>query len=193
MAKDEIVKFYGVKETIAQMRKFEPEMLKDLRKNIRQIAQPGVTEIKKLSPAVAPLSGMNHNGRSAYSRPKITIQVTPGARSGFGRTTANLVAIKAEGSGKVYGFEIADLAGRGGNAGKYRQTRPFVDSRTGQTVRRRINGQGENMVSVLNARSKKPPSRYVYGALENKLPQIRLEVGKVIDQTMNAFSRRLNK
>jgi len=189
---DEIIKFYGVKETIKLMRKIEPEMLKDMRKSIRQISQPAVLAIKSNSPKVAPLSGMANNGRSGYTTPKVSIQVTPSARSGFGKTTANLVAIKAEGSGKQYGFEISDMAGRANNPGKYRQTRPFVDPRTGQTVRRRINGQGTNMIRVLNARYG-PASRFVYKNLEDKLPAIRREVAKVIEQTMNDFTRKLNK
>ena len=189
---DEIVKFYGVKETVALMRKIEPEMLKDMRSNIRQITQPAVAAIKSNSPKVAPLSGMAHNGRTGYTTPKVTIQVTPGARSGFGRTTANLVAIKAEGSGSQYGFEISDMAGRANNDGKYTQTRQFVDSRTGQIVRRRINGQGTNMIRVLNARYG-PASRFVYKNLEDRLPAIRREVASVIERTMDDFTRRLNR
>jgi hypothetical protein len=192
MAKDEIVKFYGVKETIREMRKIEPEMLKDMRKSIRQITQPVVIAIKSNSPKVAPLSGMAHNGRSGYTPPKVGIQITPGARSGFGKTTANLVAITASGSGKQYGFEIADMAGRANNAGKYTQTRKFVDPRTGNIVRRKINGQGANMIRVLNSRYG-PASRFVYKNLEDKLPAIRREVANVIERTMDDFTRRLNK
>jgi len=191
---DEIVKFYGVKETIAEMRKFEPEMLKDLRKNIRQIAQPAVSQIRSNSPKVAPLSGMAGNGRTAYTTPKVNIRITPSGKSyGFGSTTANLVAITATGSGKYVGFDIADIAGRGPGGGQYARTRPFVDPKTGRTVRRKINGQGKNLIEVLNQRSKNPPSRYVYGGLEDKLPAIRAEVAKVIGKTMDDFTRRLRK
>lgn len=193
MAKDEVVKFYGVKETIREMRKVEPEMLKDLRKSIRQITQPAVSAIKSNSPKVAPLSGMANNGRTGYTTPKVSIQITPGARSGFGRTTANLVSITATGSGKQYGFDIADIAGRANQDGKYTQTRQFVDPRTGNIVRRRINGQGTNLIKVLNSRYKNPPSRFVYGSIEDKLPAIRREVGNVIERTMDSFTRRLNK
>lgn len=189
---DEIVKFYGVKETIREMRKLEPEMLKDMRKNIRQITQPAVSAIKSNSPKVAPLSGMANNGRSGYTRPKVSVQITPSSRSAFGSTTANLVAIKAEGTGKQYGFEISDMAGRAGNDGKYTQTRKFVDPRTGNIVRRKINGQGTNMIRVLNSRYG-PASRFVYKNLEDKLPAIRREVANVINRTMDDFSRRLNK
>lgn len=191
MAKDEIVKFYGVKETIKLMRQVEPEMLKDMRKSIRQISNPAVLAIKSNSPKVAPLSGMAHNGRTSYSTPKVSVNITPGQRSrGFGSTTSNLVAITATGSGKVYGFDIADIAGRANNAGKYTQTRKFVDSRTGQVVRRKINGQGQNLINVLNSRGG-PASRYVYKSIEDKLPAIRIEVAKVIERTMDSFTRRL--
>lgn len=192
MAKDEIVKFYGVKETIKLMRKVEPEMLKDMRKGIRQITQPAVSAIKSNSPKVAPLSGMANNGRTGYTKPKVTIQVTPSARSSFGRSTANLASISATGSGKQYGFDIADMAGKANNPGLYRQTRKFVDPRTGDIVRRKINGQGVNLIQKLNSRGG-PASRYVYRSIEDKLPAIRREVANVIERTMDDFTRRLNK
>lgn len=193
MAKDEVVKFYGVKETIKLMRQVEPQMLKDLRKEIRLISQPAISAIKTNSPKVAPLSGMVHNGRTAYSTPKVSINVTPGQRSrGFGSTTANLVTITATGSGKVYGFDISDMAGRANQAGKYSQTRKFIDSRTGNIVRRRINGQGQNLINVLNSRFG-PASRFVYRSIEDKLPAIRTQVARVISHTMDDFTRKINR
>lgn len=193
MAKDDVVQFYGVNETIKLMRKFEPQMLKDLRKDIRQITQPAVSAIKSNSPKVAPLSGMAHNGRTAYSTPKVTVNITPAQRAkAFGSTTSNLVVINATGSGKVYGFDIADMAGRANQAGKYSQTRKFVDPRTGQVVRRRINGQGANLISVLNSRGG-PASRYVYKNIENKLPAIRQQVARSLDRTIGEFNRKLWK
>jgi hypothetical protein len=193
MAKDEIVKFHGVKETVKLMRQIEPQMLKDMRKGIRQIANPAVSAIKANSPKVAPMSGMAGIGRTGYTVPKVTLRITPGQKSyGFGSTTSNLVAITATGSGSQYGFDIADMAGRANNPGKYRQTRPFVDPRTGQTVRRRINGQGANMIKVLQSRSGSA-SRYVYKGIDDKLPAIQREVANIIGRTMDSFTRRLNK
>lgn len=194
MANDEIVKFYGVNETVKLMRQVEPQMLKDMRKNIRQIVLPAVSAIKSNSPKVAPLSGMAGQGRTAYTVPKVTLRITPSQKSyGFGSTTSNLVAITATGSGSQYGFDIADMAGRANNPGRYSKTRPFIDPKTGQTVRRRINGQGANMIKVLQSRSGKPASRYVYSNIENKLPAIRTQVAKVIGTTMDDFTRRINK
>jgi hypothetical protein len=194
MAKDDVVQFYGVKETVKLMRQVEPQMLKDLRKGIRQIAQPAVSAIKTNSPKVAPLSGMAGAGRTAYTVPKVTLRITPSQKSyGFGSTTSNLVAITATGSGSQYGFDIADMAGRANNPGKYRQTRPFVDPRTGQTVRRRINGQGAKMISMLQSRSGQSASRYVYKSIENKLPAIRIEVARTLDRTIGEFNRKLRR
>ena len=193
MAKDEIVKFYGVKEAVKLMRDVEPQMLKDMRTNIRQIANPAVSKIKTTSPQVIRLSGMTGLGRTGYTAPKINLRITPGQRSyGFGSTTSNLVAITATGSGNQYGFDIADMAGKANNPGKYRQTRPFVDPRTGRTVRRRINGQGANMIEVLNARYGNA-SRFVYKKIEDQLPQIRKEISEVLERTMDSFTRRINK
>lgn len=191
MAKDDVVQFYGVKETIKLMRKFEPEMLKDLRKDIRQISQPAVLAIRSNSPKVAPLSGMANNGRSGYTKPKVTVKIAPSARA-FGGTTANLVSITATGSGKQYGFDISDMAGRANEAGKYQQTRKFVDPRTGNIVRRRINGQGQNLINTLNSRYG-PASRFVYRNIEDKLPAIRQQVARSLDRTIGEFNRKLWK
>jgi len=84
------------------------------------------------------------------------------------------------------------MAGRANNDGKYTQTRKFVDPRTGNIVRRRINGQGTNMIRVLNSRYG-PASRFVYKNLEDKLPAIRREVTNVLERTMSDFTRRLNR
>lgn len=185
---DDVVKFYGINETVKLMRQFEPEMLKDLRKSIRQIAQPGVAAIKSQSPSVAPLSGMLHNGRTGYTKPKVTVTVTPAQRSrALGSTTANLVAIKAAGSGNQYGFEIADMAGRANQPGKYPMSRKYL--RNGVAVQHRQNGQGEAFIRNLQGKA----SRYVYSSIEDKLPQIRAEVANVLDRTIADFNRKLNK
>lgn len=191
MADNDIVKFYGVNDTIKLMRQLEPDTLKNMRKSIRQIAQPAVLKIKSSAPTVAPLSGMAHNGRSAYSTPKVTVSVTPSQRSRApGSTTSNLVSITAAGTGKTYGFEISDMAGRANQAGKYSRSRTYV--KAGNQVRHRLNGQGENFIDVLNSRFG-PASRWVYKRIEDQLPGIRREVARVISQTMDEFNRKLNR
>lgn len=187
---DEVVKFYGVKEAIGLMREFEPTIYKQLRKDIRGIVAPAVSTIKSTAPAIAPLSGMMHNGRTAWTTPKVSVNITPGQRSrAFGSTTANLVAITATGQGKKVGFDIADMAGRANQPNKYPKTRKFVDPRTGEVVQRKINGQGRSLINNLSG----TPSRYVYKAIEGQLPFIRSKVADTIEAAADSINRKLKR
>lgn len=172
MAKDEIVKFYGVRETILKLQKLEPEAFAQFRKDIREITEPGVTAIKQLTPKVAPMSGMNNAGVKGWSGVNVTTAITPRQRSrGFGSTTSNLVAIKANGRNKQAGFNISDMAGR----------------RSGGRTR-----SGQAMITTLNSRFG-APSRFVYKGLESKLPQIRAEVAESLNTVAKRFTKELNK
>jgi hypothetical protein len=172
MAKDEIVKFYGVRETIIKLQKLEPEAYKEFRKDIRKITESGVTAIKSLTPKVAPMSGMNNSGVKGWSGVNVSTAITPRQKSrGFGSTTSNLVAITANGRNKQAGFNISDMAGR----------------RSGGKTR-----SGKQMITVLNARFG-GPSRFVYKGLDSKLPEIRAEVAKSLSKVADRFTKELNK
>jgi hypothetical protein len=185
----EPIKFYGVKETIALMRTVQPEMLKQLRKDIRKIANPAVTAIKSTVPTVAPISGMNHSGKTAWSGVSSTVSVTPGQRSrALGSNTANLAAIVSTGKNKQFGFNIADMAGKSNKVRSGGRTRPY--QRNGVTRTHALNGQGAGLISNLPKR----PSRYVYPAIESKLPAIYSEVAVAIEvasKTINGKIRRI--
>ena len=189
----EPVKFYGVKETIALMRQVQPEMLTQLRKDIRKIANPAVTAIKSTTPSVSPFAGrtkdgMSHNGKTAWSGVSVSVSITPGQRSkGFASTTANLAAIVSTGKNKQFGFNIVDMAGKTGKIRSGGRTRPY--QRNGKTMTHALNGQGAG----LNTLPKKP-SRYVYPAIESKLPAIYAEVANSIEvasQIINGKIRRI--
>lgn len=189
----EPIKLYGVKETIALMKQVQPEMLNQLRKDIRKIASPAVTAIKKTTPSVSPFAGrskdgMSHSGKTAWSGVSSTVSITPGQRSrAFGSTTANLAAIISTGKDKQFGFNILDMAGKTGKVRSGGRTRPY--QRNGKTMTHALNGQGAG----LNTLAKKP-SRYVYPAIESKLPAIYAEVAQAIEvasQTINGKIRRV--
>jgi hypothetical protein len=168
MAED-VVKFVGVKDALKTLRTVEPEIYKQLRKDIRQISSPAVVNIRTTAPTVAPLSGMNNNGRTGYSGVAVSIAITPGQRSrALGSTTANLVAIKATGRNKQAGFNIADMAGRG-SAGR---------TPSGQAMIRNLQGRA---------------SRFVYPAIESKLPAIRAAVADSIEKATLTINRKLNR
>jgi hypothetical protein len=172
MAKDEIVKFYGVRSTILKLQKLEPEAYAQFRADIRDITKDGISAIKSLTPKVAPMSGMNNAGVKGWSGVNVSTAITPRQKSrGFGSTTSNLVAISANGRNKQAGFNISDMAGR----------------RSGGKTR-----SGKAMITTLNARFG-APSRFVYKGLESKLPQIRAEVAISLSKVADRFTKELNK
>lgn len=169
---DEIVKFYGVRQTILTLQKLEPQAYSEFRKDIRKITESGISEIKKLTPQIAPMSGMNNSGVKGWSGVNVSTAITPRQRSrGFGSTTSNLVAITANGRNKQAGFNISDMAGRRSN---------------GKTK------SGKAMITTLNARFG-TPSRFVYKGLENKLSQIRAEVADSLKTVADRLTKELNK
>ncbi len=187
----EPVKFYGVKETVKVLREFEPEALKQMRKEIRTIANPAVTAIKAITPAVSPFAGrrvdgMSHNGRTAWSAVKVTVSITPGQRSrAFGSTTSNLAAILSRGSNNQFGFNIVDMAGKTNKVRTSGKTREY--SYKGGTRSHTLNGQGRGLIENLP----KKPSRYVYPAIESKMPQIYSGVANAIQHAIDIANRKL--
>ncbi len=188
MANTEPIKFLGVKETLRTLQQVEPEMYKQLRKDIRSITAPAVSSIKAAVPTVAPLSGMVHNGRTQWGGVKVATNITPAQRSrAFGSTTANLVAISSTGPTGAFGFNLADMAGRGSGHGRRPKsvTRPY--ERNGRTTQHRLNGQGQAMIRNLG----KQPSRYVYPAIESQLPTIINAVGNSLQQAAESINKKL--
>lgn len=188
MANPEPIKFYGVKETLQVLQQVEPEMYKQLRKDIRSITAPAVSAIKSTVPSVAPLSGMMNNGRTGWSGVNVTTNITPAQRSrAFGSTTANLVAISSTGRNGQFGFNLADMAGRGSGHGRRPRAVTRVYTRNGVEMQHRLNGQGQAMIRNLA----KQPSRYVYPAIEGQLPSIITAVANSLQGAAESINRKL--
>lgn len=192
----EIVKFYGVREMIGYLQRFEPEVYAKLRKDIRRIASPAVSAINSTVPKVSPFAGgskdgfSNHGGRTLFTGATGSLNITPFQRSrGPGSTTANLVAISATGKDKQYGFNIVDMAGRGTGRGRNpkSRTKPYYYKDGVRT--HRLNGQGQAMIDRLGGR----PSRYFYPAIEKQLPDIRRQVEKTVEDVAAQFNRRIGR
>lgn len=190
---NEPIKFYGIKETVKVLKEVEPDALKAMRKEIRRIASPAVSAIKSMTPTVSPFAGrskdgMSHSGRTAWSAVAVTVSITPGQRSkALGSTTSNLAAIVSRGSNKQFGFNIVDMAGKANNVRTSGRTRDY--NYKGGSRSHALNGQGAGLISNLPKR----PSRYVYPAIESKLPKIYAETAKVIQDVIDDVNRKLGK
>jgi hypothetical protein len=193
----------GVRETLQLLDAVQPGAIKELRKDIKTILQPTLTAIKSNIPASAPLSGMSHYGRTRYAGAKVSSSLLLG-QSRFKDTTP-LVRVQVVSPDDAAGLEIADMAGRRtmpqgprteysykgvgrlGGSGRQSPTRsrPVVRRGNSRPFSYRINGQGQAMIRGLG----KLPSRYVYPALENKLPSITADMLK----TLESYAAKINQ
>jgi hypothetical protein len=164
-------KVVGIAETVKTLNAIDKDIVKQTRKDLRTGAQPVALAIKANIPTEAPLSGMIHNGRTAWkpSGVKATVKTNfskKGERLGF-----SLVSIVVGGKGQgAAAFQIADMSGR---------------KRRGKTP------SGRAMINALNAKGR--ASRYVYPAGLRALPYVKDSVNgtiKKLSRTYNARNKR---
>mgnify|MGYP000432165054 CR=1 FL=1 len=192
----ESVTLVGVKETLSVLRTVQPDVYKQLTKDIETILKPAKQDIKRAIPSVAPLSGMMGNGRTSWSQVKVKTSKSLTAKSG-----SKLVQIVAQSTNGA-GFEIADIAGRGSGRGRSPKTMTREYGYKGGTRRHHIDGQGKKKSNhsyryttqgqALITNLSGQPSRYVYPAVEQQLPQIQSDVFKSIEIAAEVINRKLN-
>jgi hypothetical protein len=199
------IRIQGVKETLELLDAVQPGSITALRKDIRRIAQPVVTAIKSNLPRTAPLSGMNHYGRTRFAGAKVSAQLL---LRGWGNSDtiplARLAVVSPDGAA---GLEIADMAGRksmmhgpaltyeykgrGRVGGKGRQnptrSRPVVRRGNAAPFSYRINGQGKGMTDNLSGL----PSRYVYPALADREDTLAADMLKTIESYTDRINHKL--
>ena len=196
------IKVQGVKEMLQLLDAVQPGSIRELRKDIRQIAEPAVSAIRSNLPSSSPLSGMNHYGRTRFAGAKVSAQLLLG--KSIYSDTIPLVRLQVESPGDAVGLEIADMAGRKtmmngpallyeykgrgrvGRSGRQKPTRSRSVVRRGQTqaFQYRITGQGKGMTDNLGG----IPSRYIYPALAGKVDNIAADMLKTIEK----YSEKIN-
>ena len=149
----------GVAETLAVLRKIEPEGLKALRSEIK--TDSGVTaaisSIQAQIPPVAPLSGfMKHGGDTQYRTPRVTVSLRSPRRT-MTRAESALVTLVTSPPKGAFGFLLVDMAGRGSS---------------GRSAR------GRAMIANLKARA----SRYVYPGFEKRQKNVADGVQRILDK-----------
>jgi hypothetical protein len=197
------IRITGIKETLQLLDAVEPGSIKELRKDIKRIAEPAVSAIKSALPTTAPLSGMNHYGRTRFAGAQVKANLD--LRQHRLSQTHSLVRIEVVSPGDAVGLEIADMAGRRsmmhgpalpyeykgvgrrGGSGRQKPTRSREVVRRGNSrpFSYRITGQGKGMTDNLG----RVPSRYIYPALAGKVQGIADDMLK----TLENYSGRLNR
>jgi hypothetical protein len=135
----------GIGATINELKKFEPQLFAQMKKEI--VTEPGVasvlSSIESKVPKVSPLlgnrlgqGGMLHNGRTRYEIPKIRTYIRPSAKLGRGGTERSLIGFEAVSPGDAVGFEILDLVGSG----------PDANSRNARGMLKKVKGKASRYV-----------------------------------------------
>ena len=161
------VKITGIKETMSELKKLDPELLKQMRRDIK--TEPGLVNamsaIKSKAPAISPLRGMIHNGRTAYARPRVATSFKPSVRLDRANQRS-IITINTTPPKGAIGFQIIDMVGRGS---------------------RRNSGKARGMQQGLGGK----PSRYVWKAIEGKESSLSGAVLSIITKYSNQANVRL--
>lgn len=147
------VTVFGVRETLRELRRVDPELRRRLQRDLRGAAEPMRSAIIKNIPAAAPLSGL----ASWWARPH-RVGIRTGGRAKWGRDTIPLIRLQVRARGPV----MVDMArvgrtpqGRalirniGGSASRY--VYPAVESAMPAT-RRAVLAVCERIVSETDRR-----------------------------------------
>jgi len=165
----------GLKETLRDLNKLDKELSKEIRKDIRNVVQPLADAITQSVPGGAPLSGMDHNGRTGWNnRRKVAVKLDTRKPRRYvdrpGRTVTNVVRVTTKDAPTA----IVDMAGRaGGNASRAPQAR-----------------QRPNFASALTSRLG-PPSRFMWRTAEGQLDEIQRNITPIIERVEKAMNRDL--
>jgi hypothetical protein len=149
----------GVAQTLAAIRKIEPDGLKALRRDIKNDSgvTAAISSIESEVPVIAPLSGMmNHEGRTQYRIPRVSVSLRSPRRV-MSRAESALVTIVTSPPKSGIGFLMVDMAGRGSG---------------GRSPR------GRAMIANLQKRA----SRYVYPGFEKREKNVADGVQRILDK-----------
>jgi len=165
----------GLTETLRDLNKLDKELSKEIRKDIRKVVQPLADAITASVPAGAPLSGMEHSGRTGWqNRKKVAVKLdTRKPRRHLdrpGRTTINVVRVTTKDAPTA----ITDMAGKAGG----------TSSRAPQGRRR------PNFSRALTTRLGQP-SRFMWRTAEDRLQDVQNDMMPIIRRVEQIMNRDL--
>lgn len=185
------VQVYGVEDTIRKLQMFQPELIKESRKDLRIAAEPIASSIRDYIPNEPPLLGMRHNGRTSWQPNNVRVTVrTDFSKRAFKReeSLVKIVVGGKKGSIGAAGLQIADMAGRRNKVRSSGSTRQYV--KNGRTMSHRLNNQGRSMIEYLTGKYA-TPSRFVWRAASLHVPRVQASVMQTIDKLMKETNQRL--
>lgn len=187
------------KRLVRELNKLEPELVKEMRKDIRDVAEIVRSGVRAAIPSRAPIRGMvrklSHVGKTwnTGSRAR-TVKIVVRSPKREARKNQAIAQLVITSPATI----IADMAARsGGNDGKMTDWYVYPRSETTSENyrpgerRHKINGQG---AALLKALKKVGPeaSRMVYPGAEKKLDAAAAKLADVIGEAAEKAERKLN-
>ena len=165
----------GLKEALRDLNKLDPALRREIGKNIRTIVKPVADLINQRVPGAAPLSGMNHGGRTGWQRRKpVAVKLdTRKPRNHPNRPFRDIVSVVRVGT-KDAPTAITDMAGKAGGA----------SSRRGIQYRR------PNFATALSTRLG-PPSRFMWRDIDNQIEIVVRELEPIMKRVEDEINRDL--
>jgi hypothetical protein len=197
-----------IKQLQRDLKAIEPTLLRDMRKEIKQIAKPIEQRIKANIPQRPPMSGMGgvvkyRNGSYAINEGRLRwdgqgLNPTNGKITKKFQPNATKISQAGRASGRSLTTPLAkvimqsapvsmvDMAGRV-NKGRPQSREYVIRLRNGELQKRRhkVTTQGQQFLANLPGRA----SRYGWSALESQLDSVSYEIDKVIQKYYQRANR----
>jgi len=167
---------YGVRETLAEIKKIDKALYFSCVKNIKDATKPLQGAIAAEFGNGSPLSGMEHRGRTGWKVPKVTAKF--GGRKDKTVDTWGLVKIIVSSASA----QIVDMSARSHTGGKSRSYN-WKNTKRDHT----INGQAKGMIGNLPG----SPSRYIWPTADSFGPMTNRAVLKAIEETSRIINKNL--
>jgi hypothetical protein len=175
------IEVYGVRETLAEIRKVDKDLFFAIRAHMKRTGDILGNRVITSSPMLGPTKGFrNHRGRTAWKPGTFKTEVS-GRNAKKGLTGATpLLSVKFGGAA----LNIADMAGK---ANKTRKSETSTYPWRGTRRKHTVTTQGQIMIAALRGR----PSRYIWAEAEGQLPFIQASVLSGVEEYMASANRNL--
>lgn len=174
----------NIAPTLKAIKQLEPDTIKALKKDIGSKLGSVMSQVQSNIPEAAPLSGMANRGRLRWTKPRVSISLTPATKL-RGRDYHPLVSFTISGAG----FKMAELAGSRGKAGQWRNRTPaYGNHRSGHA----ITSQGASMIRNLQARFpiRGKAGRFAFDAYLRVQDDVAGVVLDILNNFVSDFNRR---
>jgi hypothetical protein len=169
------IKKTDIKNVLKELRELDPNLVKELRVEMRSALKPTVTKLAGGIPPVSPLSGFASPSakgtRYFWTKVRGTTK-TPLGKRGKKPGTSPVVSMSFKSTGKPAGFEIMELAGSRSSG---------------------LTPQGRNMISALNriAPIQKGLGRFLIPNAKNEIDNVVKVARKIVDNYAAKVNRRI--